>query len=111
PVIGANVGGIKFTVRDGETGYLVAPDKPEALAERIAHLYRHPRLLGLFRRQAIKRANDLFTWEGVATGAAALYGDVLAAGEPARREQAAHLSVVDRGFEGAMECLHESQRR
>jgi phosphoheptose isomerase len=111
PVIGANVGGIKFTVRDGETGYLVAPDDPAALGERMAHLYRHPRLLGLFRRQAIKRANDLFTWERVANGVAALYEDVLAAGEPARREQAAHLGVVDRGFEGAMDCLRESQRR
>ncbi|MGI8549258.1 MAG: glycosyltransferase, partial [Dehalococcoidia bacterium] len=28
PVIGANVGGIKFTVRDGETGYLVPPQDP-----------------------------------------------------------------------------------
>ena len=111
PVIGANVGGIKFTVRDGETGYLVAPDDADALGERMAHLYRHPRLLGLFRRQAIKRANDLFTWERVAHGVAALYEDVLGAGEPARREQAAHLAVVDQGFEALMECLRESQRR
>ncbi|HYE90094.1 MAG TPA: glycosyltransferase [Terriglobales bacterium] len=111
PVIGANVGGIKFTVRDGETGYLVAPDDVEAIGERLAHLYRHPRLLGAFRRAAIKRANDLFTWERVAHGVSALYEDVLAAGEPARREQAAHLAVIDHGFEDAMRCLHESQRR
>ncbi|HET7564854.1 MAG TPA: glycosyltransferase family 1 protein, partial [Gemmatimonadaceae bacterium] len=45
PVIGANVGGIKFTVRDGETGYLVPPNDPAAVAERIAHLYRFPQLL------------------------------------------------------------------
>src|SRR5262249_43770044 len=37
PVVGANVGGIKFTVRDGEAGYLVPPEDPEALAERLAH--------------------------------------------------------------------------
>jgi phosphoheptose isomerase len=111
PVIGANVGGIKFTVRDGETGYLVPPDDPGAIGERLAHLFEHPRLLSAFRRQAIKRANDLFTWERVAHGVAGLYEEVLAAGEPARREQAAHLAVVDRGFEDAMRCLHESQRR
>jgi D-inositol-3-phosphate glycosyltransferase len=111
PVIGANVGGIKFSVRDGETGYLVAPDDAATLGKRMAHLYRHPRLMTLFRRQAIKRANDLFTWERVANGVAAVYEGVLSAGEPARREHAAHMSVVDRGFEGAMEVLHESQRR
>ena len=29
PVVGSNVGGIKFTVRDGENGYLVPPNDPE----------------------------------------------------------------------------------
>jgi phosphoheptose isomerase len=111
PVIGANVGGIKFTVRDGETGYLVAPDDAAAVAERIAHLYRHPRLMNVFRRQAIRRANDLFTWRHVAGGIAALYEDVLAAGDPRRRAQAGHLAVVDRGFDEAMDVLRESRRR
>src|SRR5205085_12063424 len=44
PVIGANVGGIKFSVRDGETGYLVPPRDHLAVAERLAHLYRHTRI-------------------------------------------------------------------
>jgi phosphoheptose isomerase len=111
PVIGANVGGIKFTVRDGETGYLVAPDDADAIAERIAHLYRHPRLMNVFRRQAIKRANDLFTWEHVATGVATVYEDVLMAGNPRRREQAGHLAVVERSFQGALHALHEARHR
>jgi phosphoheptose isomerase len=110
PVIGANVGGVKFTVRDGETGYLVPPDDPAAVAERIAHLYRHPRLMHLFRRQAIRRANDLFTWRHVASGVAALYEDVLAAGDPRRRAQAGHLAVVDRGFDETLQALQESRR-
>jgi D-inositol-3-phosphate glycosyltransferase len=111
PVIGANVGGIKFTVRDGETGYLVPPDDPAAVAERIAHLHRHPRLMNVFRRQAIRRANDLFTWRHVAGGVAALYEDVVAAGDPRRRMQAGHLAVVDRGFDAAVDTLRESRRR
>jgi phosphoheptose isomerase len=111
PVIGANVGGIKFTVRDGETGYLVSPDDPAAIAERIAHLYRHPRLMNVFRRQAIKRANDLFTWEHVATGVATVYEDVLIAGDPRRREQAGHLAVVERSFQGALHAMHEARHR
>jgi len=111
PVIGSNVGGIKFTVRDGETGYLVPPDDPDAMAERIAHLYRHPRLVNVFRRQAIKRAGDLFTWKRVADSMAALYDDVALAGDPRRRGQLAQLAVVDRGFEAALESLHASRRR
>jgi phosphoheptose isomerase len=111
PVIGANVGGIKFTVRDGETGYLVAPDDPAAIAERIAHLYRHPRLMNVFRRQAIKRANDLFTWERVATGVATVYEDVLIAGDPRRREQAGHLARVEGAFQGALHAIHEARHR
>jgi D-inositol-3-phosphate glycosyltransferase len=110
-VVGANVGGIKFTVRDGETGYLVAPDDPAAIAERIAHLYRHPRLMNVFHRQAIKRANDLFTWEHVANGVATVYEDVLIAGDPRRREQAGHLAVVERCFHDALHAMHEARRR
>ena len=81
PVIGSAVGGIKFTVRDGETGYLVPPNDPAAIAGRIAHLYRHPDLLNIFSRQAIQRANDLFTWRKVTQAVAGLYEDVLATEE------------------------------
>jgi D-inositol-3-phosphate glycosyltransferase len=111
PVIGSNVGGIKFSVRDGETGYLVPADDPGAIADRIAHLYRHPRLMNVFRQQAIRRANDLFTWRRVADGVAALYDEVLVAGDPERREQAGRLAIVDRGFQAVVDSLHESRRR
>ncbi len=111
PVVGANVGGIKFTVRDGETGYLVPPNDPEALAERLAHLYKHPKLMSVFRAQAIRRVNDLFTWQTVAAAMATLYEDVLAACRPDRQDTAAQLVVVDRNFDEAMEALRESRRR
>ncbi len=88
PVIGANVGGIKFTVRDGETGYLVPPNDPDAVAARIAHLYDHPQLMDVFRRQAIRRANDLFTWQTVSADIARLYEDVM----KATQKQAVHHS-------------------
>ena len=78
-MIGSNVGGIKFSVRDGETGYLVPPKDPAALAERIAYLYQNPKLMGVLGRQAVRRANDLFTWQRVASAMAALYEQVLAA--------------------------------
>jgi D-inositol-3-phosphate glycosyltransferase len=111
PVVGANVGGIKFTVRDGETGYLVPPNDPDALAERIAHLYRHPKLMSVYRRQAIRRANDLFTWQKVANAMAALYEDVLAASQPERCDEQAQIAVIDRNFADSLEAMHESRRR
>jgi len=111
PVIGANVGGIKFSVRDGETGYLVPPDDPSALAERLAHLLQHPKLLALFRRQAIRRANDLFTWRKAVDAIATIYEDVIAANHPERADVAELGNLVDAGFDGLIETLKESQRR
>jgi D-inositol-3-phosphate glycosyltransferase len=111
PVVGSRVGGIKFSVRDAETGYLVPPNDPGAVAERIAHLYRHPKLLSVFGRQAIRRANDLFTWERVANGIAAAYEDVLLEGRLARRDEADRLARVDRRFDEAVEALAQTRRR
>src|SRR3954454_5266041 len=111
PVVGSNVGGIKFSVRDGETGYLVPPNDSAALAERIAHLYRHPKLLSVLGRQAIRRVNDLFTWERVANGIAAVYEEVLLEGRLARRDEADRLARVDRRFDEAVEALVQTRRR
>ena len=111
PVIGSNVGGIKFTVRDSETGYVVPPNNPKALADKIAHLYAHPKLLTLFSRQAIQRANDLFTWQKVAKALSVLYENVLAANQPEQCNSPDQLLAVDHGFNSAMETLQESHRR
>ncbi|HEX2267437.1 MAG TPA: glycosyltransferase [Actinomycetota bacterium] len=110
PVIGSNVGGIKFTVRDGETGYLVPPNDPDAVAERIAHLFKHPKLLTVFGQQGLRRANDLFTWQKVTSSIAALYEDVLSAREPARRDEAGLVAIMDQAFQSGQEVLEESQR-
>ncbi|HEX7447839.1 MAG TPA: glycosyltransferase family 1 protein [Pirellulales bacterium] len=77
PVIGANVGGIKYSVLDGETGYLVPPHDPDALGERLAHLLSHPRLLARFSQQALERVNHWFTWRRVSAQLAQVYEEVL----------------------------------
>jgi glycosyltransferase involved in cell wall biosynthesis/phosphoheptose isomerase len=107
PVIGSNVGGIKYTVRDGETGYLVPPRDPERIAERLAYLYAHPKLMGLLSRQAVRRANDLFTWGKVVTMVAAEYEDVLTVGQGTAAEGVA----LERGFDAVLEVMQESRRR
>ncbi|MGH7193619.1 MAG: glycosyltransferase, partial [Candidatus Saccharimonadales bacterium] len=77
PVIGANVGGIKYSVVDGETGYLVPPHDPDTLGERLAHLLAHPRLLARFSQQAVERVNYWFTWRRVSAQLAQVYDEVL----------------------------------
>jgi D-inositol-3-phosphate glycosyltransferase len=110
PVVASNVGGIKFTVRDGETGYLVRPNDPDALAERMAHLYRHPKLLSIFGRQAIRRVGDLFTWQKVTAAIATLYEDVLTARGAGRRHEPELLRIVDDAFEASIDALQRSRR-
>lgn len=111
PVIGSNVGGIKFTVRDGETGYLVPANQPQALADRLAHLYANPRLLALFGRQAIDRANSLFTWQKVAAALSTRYEQVALVGQPHHRRVPEQLTAVDRAFDRSIELLQDSRRR
>src|SRR5207244_8348641 len=42
PVVGSNVGGIPELVRDGETGRLVPPEDPPALARAVLEILRDP---------------------------------------------------------------------
>jgi glycosyltransferase involved in cell wall biosynthesis len=111
PVVGSNVGGIKYTVRDGETGYLVPPKDADRLAERLAHLYQHPKLMSVLSRQAVRRANDLFTWEKVTKMVAAVYEEVLAAGATHPKDAEEQEAAVERGFDDAVELLQQSRRR
>jgi glycosyltransferase involved in cell wall biosynthesis len=76
PVVGAEVGGIKATVRDGETGYLVPPKDPDALADRLAKLLGDPTLRAAMSRNAIRRARTQYTWAKVADQVARVYNEV-----------------------------------
>lgn len=111
PVVGSNVGGIKFTVRDSETGYLVPANDPESLAEKLAHLYTNPKLLSVFSRQAVQRVNDLFTWEKVGKALSSLYEGVLDTRQPDRHKEPEQLLAIDRRFEIAGTALRETQHR
>lgn len=77
PVIGTAVGGIKTTVVDGETGYLVPPNNPERLAERLAWLHQHPHMAQRMGWAGMRRAYQHFTWRNVATSIATVYESVL----------------------------------
>ena len=78
PVIGASVGGVKYSVRDGVTGFLVPPKDPEALAGKLRMLYRNPARRSQLARQAIQWVNERFTWQKVAAQIADVYEELLA---------------------------------
>lgn len=77
PVIGSNVGGIKFSVVDGKTGALVPAQDPQALADKLSEVYQSPETLDIWRENALKRVNAFFTWETVARSMATLYEKLL----------------------------------
>jgi glycosyltransferase involved in cell wall biosynthesis len=79
PVIGANVGGIKFTVEEGKTGFLVPPHDPAALAKRIEYLISDEKLLTSMHHNSIKRVNRYFTWKSVAASCHHLYESIILA--------------------------------
>ena len=82
PVIGSEVGGIKHTVDDGLTGFLIPPRDPEALADRLARLHRHPELARAMGEAGRRRACEHYTWHHVAAQLAGIYADVLADTRP-----------------------------
>ncbi len=81
PVVGSKVGGIKTSVADGKTGYLVPPKDPEALAGRLLRLLSDESLRERLGRAARRRIKEHYTWERVARLAAAAFSEV-AAGAP-----------------------------
>ncbi|MDR5883506.1 glycosyltransferase family 1 protein [Caballeronia sp. LZ032] len=76
PVIGADVGGIRYSVAHGETGLLVPPKHPAALAQAIATLKRDAALARRMGEAGLARANAMFTWSSVAQALAQVYARV-----------------------------------
>ncbi|UXY16302.1 glycosyltransferase family 1 protein [Chitiniphilus purpureus] len=73
PVIGSDVGGLKYSIEEGKSGFLVPPHKPQVLGRRLAQFYARPELIKRMGRSALRRVNSLFTWEKVARDLAAVY--------------------------------------
>jgi glycosyltransferase involved in cell wall biosynthesis len=86
PVIGSAVGGVKFSVVNGETGLLVPPHDPDAIATAADRLLRDEPLRSRMSRNAVARVRERFRWQDVAAEIDSVYDDVLAPGHaPAER--------------------------
>lgn len=83
PVIASNVGGLRYTVRDGETGLLVPREDPAALAEKIAVLLDDEAFRLQLGQQATQTAQR-YSWTTIASEIRELYDEVIC-GEPCRQ--------------------------
>jgi D-inositol-3-phosphate glycosyltransferase len=73
PVVGSAVGGIKHTVLLNKTGFLVPPNDPIALADKLAILIENKPLRQRYSQQAIQHVKAGYTWARVAQQTADLY--------------------------------------
>jgi len=64
PVIITDVGGLSETVKDGETGLVVPPEHPEALAEAIVRFFEQG--LGPRLRSGVEAIRRAHSWEALA---------------------------------------------
>lgn len=78
PMISCEIGtGTSFVNADGETGFVVAPGKPEALAEAMTFLLTDDTLARRMGRAARARYERLFSGEALGRGYTTLYRDVV----------------------------------
>ncbi|MGQ9625473.1 MAG: glycosyltransferase family 4 protein [Anaerolineae bacterium] len=80
PVVATDTEGARALIRDGETGFIVPRDDPDALAEKILYLLHHPEIamkMGIEGRTLVQEQHDPETrlrqlieiWIKVAEGA------------------------------------------
>jgi starch synthase len=74
-VVASRVGGIPEVVADGQTGLLVPPGDPLALADALNILLRDPVRAAALGQQGRKRAVAEFGWQAIAAQTAALYAE------------------------------------
>jgi glycosyltransferase involved in cell wall biosynthesis len=78
PVIGSAVGGLTYTIVEGETGVLVPPEDPERLAARLNQLLNDVALRSAMGRRARERVEARFTWPVAAAHTALVYEELFA---------------------------------
>lgn len=77
PVVVTDVGENARIVESGKTGYVVEPEKPELLAEKIIYLLQHSKQIEEIGKAGRKRIIRDYSWEQVASKTNDVYKNVL----------------------------------
>jgi D-inositol-3-phosphate glycosyltransferase len=75
PVVAASVGGLRYVVEDGRTGFLVEGHDPADHAEQVLRILRRPSLQATLGREAARQALR-FTWDVTAREVLRVYDEL-----------------------------------
>jgi glycosyltransferase involved in cell wall biosynthesis len=76
PVVATAVDGTPEAVRDGETGYLVPPREPKALADALGRVLDDADGAERMRERALEIALQIYTWDANAHSYDAIYAEL-----------------------------------
>jgi glycosyltransferase involved in cell wall biosynthesis len=73
PVVATDVGGTREAVVEGETGFLVPPGDPNAIADRVMRLLASPAMARSMGEKGLARARERFSVQAMVSRYQALY--------------------------------------
>jgi glycosyltransferase involved in cell wall biosynthesis len=77
PVVGTNVGGVPYLIKDNKNGFLVEPKNPDSLSKAIIKILKNKKLGVKLGRGGHKIVREKFTWKGQADKTIGLYEEVM----------------------------------
>jgi len=77
PVVGSDVGGLKYTIVNGMTGYLCPPKNNGAFAEAIDKILSSTEVRDKLAKQGLERVRGLFKWQSVSIKLSKLYNELV----------------------------------
>lgn len=111
PIVASSVGGLKTTVIDGKTGFLVPPKDPVALGERLLEVLRSKRLATYFTENGLRHVNESYTWMKAARLTAKLYERIVMQSPQRAEDEEDSLAFIDDSFASLIKTLQQSQRK
>lgn len=82
PIVASRVGGLQFTIRDGQSGLLVPHSDPVALSDALAHVLTDHDLANRMSAEA-RRAAIRYSWQMVSSSMVDVYQQLVDAHRPA----------------------------